>query len=199
MSVRAGNERAAGQILIVFAILILIMVFFLAWIVDGGRIAIRRAETRRGAEAAANAGMVVVGNQMLTQAVARQTEAAGRPPCAPEAGYGTPAPNCTATPQIRDIPAWLTDDDRATLVSPAVQTPVAAAAQDYAARNNVGPASTNIVEFSVIYPFDYQAQAREIRLNIRIRRAISILLAGVLNRTQAELAEESIATLPQRK
>ncbi len=192
-----SKERA--QVLIIVAIAMVVLMLLFAVIVDGGRLMIKDHQIGRVADAAAKAGMVVVGDQMVTQAVWRQSEAAMRPPCNPDAGYGTPGASCTATPQPQDIPAWLTDEDRATLVSPAMQTPVAAAVFEYADQNEAGPTDLDMCEVTVAYPFDYRLDDKNLHLHVRLHCHVAILLAGTLGQDQVRISAESEQSLPQRK
>jgi hypothetical protein len=191
--------KNGGQIVVIFAILLTVMMFFLAWIVDGGRIAIYRAEANRGAESGANAGLIIVGDQMLTQSSVRQTEASVRRRCIPQAGYGTSAPSCTATPHPNDIPAWLTQNDRATLVSSAIQTRVATAVFGSVAQNKMGSDNPGISEVIVIYPFEYDSEDARVKIRVRIHRQATVLLVGILDRKEVEVVGEFTSSLVQRK
>ncbi len=192
-----SKERA--QVLVIVTILLVVLMLLFAVIVDGGHLMIQNHQIGRVADAASKAGMVVVGDRMVTQAVWRQSEAAMRPPCTPDAGYGAPGAACTATPQPQDIPAWLTDEDRAALVSPAMQTPVAAAVLEYAEHNGAAPSSPNMCEVTVTYPFDYQPGDKNLRLRVHLHCHVAILLTGLLGQDQVGISAEGEQSLPQRK
>lgn len=175
---------ARGQMLIVVAILLMVVLMILAVAVDGGRLLVERARVRRAAQAAADAGIGLVAEHMVTQAAARQTQAAGLPTCAP-------AGPCTPTPALNDVPAWLTDDDRATLVAPPMQTQVAAESSRYALLNGFPQAEVG-------YPQGYDSGGPAVRIAVTLRRRASILLAGLLDREWVDLAESSLSQIPQR-
>jgi len=176
--------KPRGQMLIVIAILLMVVLMLLAVAVDGGRLMIERTRLRRSAQAAADAGIAVVAEQMVTQAAARQTQAALLPTCAP-------ALPCTPTPAVNDVPGWLTDDDRATLVAPPMQTQVAAEARQYAQRNDIPSAE-------VTYPQAYDPGAPVVRILVTLRRRATILLAGLLGEEWVDLDGQGLSQVPQR-
>jgi len=176
--------KPRGQMLVVIALLLMVLLMLLAVAVDGGRLVVERTRLRRSAQAAADAGIGLVAEQMVTQAAARQTQAALLPTCAP-------AGPCSPTPAINDVPGWLTDDDRATLVAPPMQTQVAAEAMDYAQRNE-SP------EAEIRYPDSYDPGAPEVRVLVTLRRRATILLAGLLGQEWVDLAEQGLSQVPQR-
>jgi hypothetical protein len=187
------NRR--GQVLIVVAILISVTLLLLAVAVDAGRLYIERARMKRAAQAAADAGISVVADRMVTQAVARQTVMAGTPSPTPP-GMSTP------TPPINDVIAWLTDEDRATLVSDAVADDAETAARDYAARNGLDPADPDTLSLEVIYPQDgYMPEnigIRSLRLLVSVRRRTTVLLAGLLGEAFVDLDADGLSEIPQR-
>lgn len=176
--------KPRGQMLVAIALLLMVVLMLLAVAVDGGRLVVERARLRRSAQAAADAGIGLVAEQMVTQAAARQTQAALLPTCAP-------AGPCTPTPAINEVPGWLTDDDRATLVAPPMQTQVAAEAMDYAQRNEFPDAE-------VRYPESYDPGAPAVRILVTLRRRTTILLAGLLGEEWVDLAEQGLSQVPQR-
>ncbi len=186
-----------GQILIVIAVLLMVGLTLLAVAVDAGRLMIERTRLERGAQSAADASLGWVAEQMVTLAVPRMTAAAGRPACTPDAGYGTPAASCTATPEPAAIARWLTDDDRATLVSPPMRTAAAAEAIAYARRNGMG-LEPSPAAVQVDYPHEYEQRGSKLRLLVRIQRRATILLAGLLGHDFVDLIGESQSELPLR-
>lgn len=185
--------RNRGQILIVVAILIGVALMLLAVAVDGGRLYIQRTRMQRAAQAAANAGVAVAGEQMATLAVPHMTQAAAQPPCTPDAGFGTPFAACTATPPPPQIVSWLTDEDRASLAAPLMQTQVAAEALEYLSRNGMDEALPEVE-----YPFAYSPTDAVLRLMIRLRQQVTVLLAGLLQRDLVDLSAEGLSQIPQR-
>jgi uncharacterized membrane protein len=176
--------NARGQMLIVIALLLMALLLLLAVAVDGGRLVVERTRLRRAAQAAADAGVGVVADQMVTQAAERQTQAALLPTCAP-------AGPCTPTPPLSDVSGWLTDDDRATLVAPPIQTQVAAEAQQYVLRNEFADAE-------VSYPASYSVDAPVVRVLVTLERRATILLAGLLGEEWVNLTERGLSQVPQR-
>ncbi|OGO46505.1 MAG: hypothetical protein A2Z30_03255 [Chloroflexi bacterium RBG_16_64_43] len=190
--------RARGQAVILVAVALIGLLMLLAWVVDSGRLFAERQRLTRAVEGAAKAGMVVVADRMVTQVVARQTEAALRPPCAPDGAFGSPGGICTATPSPQHLTSWLTDLDRADLVSPAMQTPVAQAVEEYAARNGIDPSSATMAELEVHYPSDYHLGDRRLTLRAVARHMFTLLLAGLLGQERAEITVETLQSLDQR-
>lgn len=86
---------------------------------------------------------------------------------------------------------WLTDEDRATLVAPLMQTQVAAEAQQYAQRNE-------FPEAEVRYPESYDPGASVVRIMVTLRRRATILLAGLLGEEWVDLAGQGLSQVPQR-
>jgi len=171
------KARCAGQTTVLTAIFLMGALLMLAVLVDIGRISVERHELANAAGAAAKAGLVTVGDQMMTQALAQQTLAA-QSPCVPDAGYGTPGATCTATPSPANIPAWLTNEDRQALVAAPMRTQVAVRVQQNAARNQVAPGDPGVASFEVIYPYAYTPAAHNLSILVRIRREVKILLFG---------------------
>lgn len=190
--------RARGQVIVIVAVLLMVLLLLLAVAVDGGRIYIERARTVRAAQAGADAGIGRVAEEMVTLAVPRQTEAALRPACVPDAGFGTPGASCTATPHPGEVSHWLTDDDRATLVAPEMQTAVAAEALDYASRNGLNQADPEILSLDVAYPHDYDAAGPAVRLLLSAKRRMTILLSGLLRLDSITLEADGLSELPQK-
>ncbi|MGD8814844.1 MAG: pilus assembly protein TadG-related protein [Anaerolineales bacterium] len=187
------NRR--GQIVIIIAILIPVVLLFLAVAVDGGRLYTEKAQLQRGLQSGADAGMSLVAEQMVTLAVARQTAVAQTQ---------TPtSPFPTATPFPDDVVAWLTDDDRATLVSAPIRASVQAEALAFAERNGIDAADEAILELDVVYPqlgYDpYNPSLDVLRLRISARRHIRFLLAGLLGHEFVEFTSEAVSELRQRK
>ena len=73
----------------IVAVLLVVALLLLAVVVDAGRLYIERARLKRAAQAAADAGIGVAAEHMVTLAVARQTQVAMS---------STASPPLTATP-----------------------------------------------------------------------------------------------------
>src|SRR3990172_2532978 len=192
------NRQARGQAVILVAVALIGLLMLLAWVVDSGRLFAERQRLARAVEGAAKAGLVVVADRMVTQAGARQTEAALRPPCAPDGVFGNLGGICTATPSPQDVASWLTDLDRTELISPAMQTPLAHAVEDYAARNGIDPSSTAVAELEVHYPYSFHLGDRSLTLRAVARHVFTVLLAGLLGQERAEITVETLQSLDQR-
>lgn len=187
--------RARAQILIIVAVLIPVILLLLAAAVDTGRIFIERERLQRAAQSAADAGISVVAERMVTLAVARQTLLASTPsPTSP----GT----MTATPVQDDIGSWLNDDDRATLVSEWVRATAAEQALEYAIRNGFDPDVSQTLAFEVTYPqpgYDPSSESvNSLSFFIRIRRSMEVLLAGLIGDPVIFLESEAQSDIPQR-
>jgi hypothetical protein len=191
-------RQRRGQVVVLVAILVPVVLLLLAVSIDAGRMYICQAELRQAAQAGADAGMGWVAEQMVTMAVGRQTEAAAGPPCVADGPFGDPFAGCTATPYPHQIPYWLTDEDRAALVSPAAQAVVGALAREYAARNGLEEGDPDVVEFVVYYPDVYDPLASDLRIRILARKRMTILLAGILGESFAEVRADVQAGVTQR-
>lgn len=117
-----NSEKA--QVVIIVAVLLMVILLMLALIIDGARLMVEQQELKRAADAAGKAGLIVVGDRMVTQVVSAQTAAANLTLTATPAG-STPGPTLTPTPAPDDFYSWLNDDHRETLVAPPMQTLVA--------------------------------------------------------------------------
>lgn len=190
--------KAAGQILLILAVVLMVGLFVLALAVDGGRLYLERARMSRSAQAAADAGSSWVAEQMVTQVVPHQTQAAGLPPCLVFGEFGDPAASCTATPAVDAIPRWLTDSDRATLTASGAQATVEAVALQYAELNDLRVEDPSVVELRVEYPHEYDPQGESIQVWVGVVRRTKILLVGLLGEDFAEVRAETISRIPQR-
>lgn len=189
---------ARGQIVVVVAVALMVILIILAVAVDAGRLYIEHQRLDRSAQAAADAGIGWVSEQMVTQAVARQTEAASLPACIPDGDFGETGASCTATPLPAEVPHWLNDDDRATLVSPDVRATAEAVGREYAARNGIGPSNPDIETLTLIYPYGYEPLGDQLGLLVQVREKVSILLVGLIGQEFVHLPGEGLSEVPQR-
>lgn len=187
-----------GQVVVIVAVALMLGLLLLALAVDGGRLYLTRASLRRGAQAAADAGIGYVADEMVTLAVPRQTEAAGLPACLPDGDYGAEGGACTATPQAADIHHWLTDDDRATLVGPGVQATAQAVASSYAGLNGIQAGEAGVEILGLDYPHDHDPAAENLTFLVAVTRRVAILLAGLLDTDWVRLQVEASSDIPQR-
>ena len=187
--------RSRGQILIIMSLLIPITLLFLAVAVDGGRIFIERGRIQRAAQSGADAGISVVAERMVTLAVARQTVFAATP-------SPSPPGSMTATPALGDVVAWLTDDDRSTLIAPDVRSTAVAEACQYVSRNGQAIGDPNVVSVEVTYPQPgYEpsdTRISQLGIIVKIRRRTNVLLAGLLGESLILLESEAQSEIPQR-
>ena len=187
--------RKRGQILIIIAFLIPALLLFLAVAVDAGRLFIERSRMKRAAQGAADAGISIIAEQMVTQVVARQTIEASTPSPMPPALI-------TATPALGDLQAWLTNEDRATLVSPPVQTTAGVEARFYASANGFNIADSQTIAVEYKFPQDgfdpEDDDIKTLRFSVFIKRREVILLAGLLDVSFVHLDVEGVSEFPQR-
>ncbi len=187
-----------GQVVVIVAIVLTVILTLLAVAVDGGRLFIQRNRLNRAAQSAADAGIGWVAEQMVTKAVPRQTEAAGRPPCVPDAEYGETGANCTATPQPGEIAHWINDDDLATLVGPEVEKTAEAVAMEYAARNGIDETDPEIEALTLTYPYAYDPDGPTLSFRAYVRQRVTVLLVGLLGTEFASIEGVGQAEIPQR-
>jgi hypothetical protein len=187
------NRR--GQVLLIVAFLIPIMLLFLAVAVDAGRIFLERERMQRSAGAAANAGISVVADRMVALAADRRAHAAATP---------VPVGNMpvTSTPRPDDVVIWLENEDRAVLVSPAMQAEVERAAREYLERNGFRSEADVNLQVQIEYPqpgYDPQAvQVKVLSIRVHIERRIEVLLADLLNEDWVVLRVDARSQIPQR-
>lgn len=191
-----SNHR--GQVIVVIAILLMVVLLFLAVIVDGARLMVEKQELERVADGAARAGLVLVGDQMVTQVIYAQTMAALHTGTPTPMG-GLPHPTSTPTPLPHDFYAWVNDDARATLASPAMQTAVAGQVQSYAENNGLGLSNPDVLEVQVVYPYEYHPDDPDLEIYVLIRRRVATLLVGLLGVEQSELIGDTKQSIPQRR
>jgi hypothetical protein len=176
-----------GQILIIVAVLLMAGLFLLALVTDGGRIAWRRTQGQRAAQAAADAGIGIVAEEIVTLAVARQTDAASNQ-----------CPSCTPTPDSELASRWLTDEDRSTLVAPPMRTQVAVEAEDYLRRNGFDLNQPEVESMEFEYPVSYHPSDEAIRLRVQMAQTVAALIAGILGRESFDIPVEALSQVQQR-
>jgi hypothetical protein len=190
--------KARGQVLVIVAVLLTIGMLLLALIVDAGRLYIEQDELDRSAQAAADAGIGWVAEQMLTQAIPRQTAAASLPPCVPDADFGSSRGECTATPAPERIPLWLEDDDLATLMAPAIQLTAQSIARSYAAGNGLTESDPETEQLVFQYPHNPDPQSDALAMSVQVRRRAIVLLAGLLSDSYVHLEGRGLSEIPLR-
>lgn len=190
-----SEERA--QVVIIVAVLLMVVLLLFAVIIDGSRLMWERQRLNRAADAAGKAGLVVVGDHMVTQVVGAQTVVASLTPSPTNIG-GTPNPTPTTMPAGDDFYAWLDDEHRATLVAPAMRTVVARYAIGYAEDNELGPSHPQVTSFEVIYPYQYHPADKHLSLLVRITRKVSVVFGSLFGMSEGVLTGNAKQSIPQR-
>ena len=187
--------RKSGQVLIFFAILLPVLLILLALAVDAGRLYIERDRMKRSAQSAADAGISLVAEQMVTQVVLHQTETAMSFPVPPETSE-------TPTPRGDHITTWLTDEDRSTLVAPPIQTASAQQALEYARLNGFDLIHPDVRCIEIRYPqigyLPEDPSQQELQFQVTFCRETTVLLAGLLGERFVDLRVHAISVIPQR-
>jgi hypothetical protein len=185
-----------GQVILIVAVLLMVLLLFLAVLIDGARLFVEQQEINRALDAAGKAGLIVVGDQMVTQVVAAQTAAASITPSATLAG-STPGPTPTRTPAPDDFYNWLTDEDRQTLIAPPMQTAVATHVLGSLGENGLGMNNPNVIDIGIGYPENYHLDDQTIEILLSLDRKVVIIFGRVLNLNQGVLSGSSKQTIPQ--
>lgn len=191
------KKSEKSQIVIIVAVLLMVILLFLALIIDGARLMVEHQELKRAAEAAGKAGLIVVGDRMVTQVVSAQTAAASLTLTATPAG-STPGPTLTPIPAPDDFYSWLTEDHRATLVAPSMRTLVATHVLGSAEENGFGLSNPAVTEFEVDYPHQYQPGDQHLQIYIRIKRVVAVIFGSILNLDEGVLSGDTKQSIPQR-
>ncbi len=189
------SERA--QIVIIVAVLLMVALLFLAVIIDGARLMVERQELIRVADAAGKAGLIVVGDQIVTQVVQVQT-ATAKASCTPTPWGSTPGPTLTPTDPEDGFYRWLDDDHRATLVAPPMQTLVTTHSIGYAEVNERGPSHPAVMDFVVDYPHEYHPDDQQLRIYVCIKKKVTVMFGSLLGIKEGALIGDSKQSIPQR-
>ena len=189
--------REDGQVVIIVAVALVVILLILAVIIDGARLMVERQELNRAADAAGKAGLIVVGDRMVTQVVAAQT-AASSVTIIPTVPGGTPGPTLTPTPASDDFYSWLTDEDRQTLVAPPMQTLVATQVLGSAGENDHGLDNPAVTGLEITYPDGYDPGAPDIQIQVKIDRTVAVIFGRILNFNEGVLSGLSRQKIPQR-
>ena len=189
------SER--GQVIVVVAVLLVVVLVFLALIIDGSRLMVEGNELNRAADAAGKAGLIVVGDLMVTQVVSHQTAMASITLTSTPEG-STPGPTLTSTPQADELLAWINDDHRKTLVAPPLQTMVATAVQGSLEDNGLGLSNPVVSDLQISYPHDYDPDGLAIQILVKVERTVAIMFGSVFNLEEGVLSGNSKQSIPQR-
>ena len=190
-----NSEKA--QVVIIVAVLLMVILLMLALIIDGARLMVEQQELKRAADAAGKAGLIVVGDQMVTQVVNAQTAAANLTLTATPAG-STPGPTLTPTPAPDDFYSWLNDDHRETLIAPPMQTLVATHVLGSVEENGFGFSNPAVTELEINYPDQYFSGAQHLQIYFQIKRIVTVMFGSLLNLEEGVLSGDTKQSIPQR-
>ena len=179
------------------ALLLVVVLTILAVIIDGARLMMEQQEIKRVADAAGKAGLIIVGDHMITQVVAAQTAAASITLTATPLG-STPGPTLTPTPGVDDFFSWINDDHRKTLIAPLMQTLVATHVLGSAEENDQGLSNPVITEIEITYPYQYLVGDQNIQIKVRIDRVVAILFGSLFNLDEGVLSGNTKQNIKQR-
>ncbi|MCJ7717025.1 MAG: pilus assembly protein TadG-related protein [Anaerolineales bacterium] len=191
------NKSEQGQVIVIVAVLLVVTLLFLAVIIDGARLMVEQQELNRAADAAGKAGLIVVGDRMVTQVVQAQTAAASITLTATPVG-STPGPTLTPTPAPDDFYSWLREDHRKTLVAPPMQTLVATQVKGSTEENGLGLSNPAVTDLKIIYPDQYLVGANNIQIYVRIERIVAVVFGSILGLDEGILAGDTKQSIPQR-
>jgi len=186
-----------GQVIVIVAVLLVIVLLFLAVIIDGARLMVEQQELKRAADAAGKAGLIVVGDRMVTQVVGAQTAAASITLTATPLG-STPGPTLTPTPDADDFYSWLSDDHRKTLVAPPMQTLVATHVAGSADENDLGFSNPAVTGLIITYPDHYTSGDQFLQIYVQIERVVAVMFGSILNLEEGVLTGTTKQSIPQR-
>ena len=191
-------KKQRGQILIIIAVLFIAVLSITAILIDSSRLLIEKQELNRASAAGGKSGMIYVGNLMVTQAgEAFQSTVQARVTSTPGSLLPSPtaAPGGTDRPRVED---YLSDQDRAHLISPPVRTQVASEVKKQIQLNGFEEGKGGIMEIEVIYPFEYWLEKEELEIFIRISKRVSVMFSGFLEPDSGVIKGESRQSIPHR-
>jgi hypothetical protein len=195
--------RGRGQILIIVALLIPVALLILAVAIDVGRLHRERNQMRRAAQAASDAGVSALAEEMATLGYERYRETIRTPSPTPDP-LATPGPTSavTPTPFPDQAVAWLQDEDREALTTDPIRSRVINVTQEFARLNGLHPDDPSIQEFEILYPqpeFNpYNLEQDLLRLSVRVRGRSLMLLAGLVGREYVEFSVEAASQMQVR-
>ncbi len=195
--------RRRGQILIIVAVLVPVALLFLAVAIDIARLYQERAQMRRAAQAASDAGASALAEEMATLA-SKRYEGAMMTPSSTPSPLATPNPTAelTPTPPLDQPAAWLQDEDREALTQDPIQGRVVGVAEEFARLNGLDPEDPEVTVFEVRYPqpgFNpFDPDQDMLRLSVRARGRSLMLLAGLVGREYVEFTVEAASQVRVR-
>ena len=184
-----------GQVIIIVAFLLVAVLIVLALIIDGSRFMLEQQELDRAADAAGKAGMIIVGDQMVTQVAGVQTAAARITLAATSVG-SSPGPTLTPTPAADEFFSWINEDHKKTLVAPPMQTLVAAHVLGSAEENGFGLSNPAVTGLEISYPNEYHPGDRSIQISVRINRLVVVMFGNLLNLNEGVISGKTKQSIP---
>ena len=180
----------------IVAVLFVVVLSITAVLIDSSRLVIEKQELNRASAAGGKSGMIYVGNLMVTQAgEAFQSTAQAQETNTPGSPSPTAAPGGTDRPRVE---TYLSDQDRAHLISPPVRTQVAWEVKKQIELNGFEEGKGGIMEIEVIYPFEYWLEKEELEIYIRISKRVSVMFSGFLQTGSGVIKGASRQSIPQR-
>jgi len=189
-------NQQRGQILILVAVLVMVFLLMMAVMVDGARIFTEQQRIERSLDAAGKAGLIIVGNRMVTQVVKAQILAASIAPV-PVPGGIPPGPTLSSTPVPDDFFSWLSEEDRQELVAPPMQTIVATHVLGNLKENGLDISNPNVIDIKISFPDNYDPENQNLDIQVELERRVVIIFGGLLNLNEGIIHGSSRQSMPQ--
>ncbi len=188
-------KEERGQVIILTAVLLIVLLLLLSILIDGAHYFIEKQETNRALDAAGKAGLIVVSDRMVTQAVSART-AAGLITNTSNPPRGTSFPITTGTPEPDAYYPWLTDQDRQTLVAPPLQTVVATHVLGSLAEMGLGPTAPNVLDIRITYPVGNHSHDPTLGILLELDRRVAIVFSRILTGEEGVITGRSKQIIP---
>ncbi len=190
------NRLERSQVIIIVAILFMILFLLIAIVIDGSLMLIQRQELLRLASSAGKAGLLEVGNQIMTQDSIDQI-------IKQELELTSQAANSsnhfgTLSPQEKNPPLRNTQNYHATLISSPIQTQVASSAKEYINNYKLLKPQPGYVSETILYPYQDLSDKSDLEIWVQIRIKIRLIFGSLLFLEEGELIGESIQSIPNR-
>lgn len=191
------RKTEQGQVMIIVGVLLIGILLFLGVLIDGAQLLIEKQEINRALDAAGKAGLIVVGDRMVTQVISAQTAAAAFTPDPASSGDRQ---RCTPgkTPAPDNFWDWLTEEDHQTLIAPPMQTVVATHALGNLEENGLGQDNPDRIEISIIYPYQCHADDEALTILMKLDYRAAVIFGKILNLNQGVVSVSSKQTIPLR-
>lgn len=186
------RTKDQGQVIILAAVLLIVLLILLAVLVDGARLYIERQAIDRALDGAGKAGLIVVGDRMVTQIVAAQTSLATT---TLSSSSSTIPPSTTPAPD--EYYSWLTEEAQQTLAAPPLQTVVADTVLASLEENGFGPDNPDVIDIRISYPDGYSSNDPTLAIGLELDYRVVIFFGNVLNLTEGVITGRSEQSIPQ--